>query len=543
MGSEAGAERGGARGAADWRGALRPTSSWRAYAAAPLSVALCTLIAAAADRLRVGEANVIMLFLLGVLAVARQGGRGPSALAAVLSVLSFNFFFVHPRLTLAIGEARYLITFTVMLLVGLVVSNFTIRLRQQAAAAGERERRTAALYALSRELASTRGLDSLLLVAARHVATVFGCRALILLPQPDGRLLPWGGEAGPELATPPVAAFAPDAAELAAARQAFERRSPAGRSTPVAPDAAALYLPLLGSQAIVGVLGVRLADRGRPLSPDQQRLLDTFASQTALAVERATLARAAAQAMVAAETERLRAALLSSVSHDLRTPLAIIAGALDNLAQHGDSLDPQARRELAQAAAVETHRLNRLLGNLLEMTRLEGGAVRVRKEWQPLEEVVGVAVARAAGDEGAGGLPGDHPLSIELPPDLPLIPLDGALIEQVLVNLLENAAGHTLPGTPIVLRARQTPGAVEVEVADRGPGLAPGEELRVFEKFYRGGAEGGRGNVGLGLAICKGMVEAHGGRIWAENRPGGGAAFRFTLPLEGDPPVLPAEGA
>ncbi|NTU81889.1 MAG: two-component system sensor histidine kinase KdbD, partial [Chloroflexales bacterium] len=270
--------------------------------------------------------------------------------------------------------------------------------------------------------------------------------------------------------------------------------------------------------------------------------LETFASQTALAVERAALAREAARATVAAETERLRAALLSSVSHDLRTPLAIITGALTNLTQSGDSLDAATRADLAQTATDEAQRLNRLVSNLLEMTRLEAGAVQARKEWQPLEEVVGVAVARVAGDETREGLlPGNHPLSIDLPPELPLIPLDGILIEQVLVNLLENAVKHTPSGTPITLCAQQMGAAVQVEVADRGPGLAPGDERRVFAKFFRGGASRSRGSSGLGLAICKGMVEAHGGRIWAENGPGGGAVFRFTLPLEGTPPQIAPE--
>ncbi|NTU85901.1 MAG: two-component system sensor histidine kinase KdbD, partial [Chloroflexales bacterium] len=220
----------------------------------------------------------------------------------------------------------------------------------------------------------------------------------------------------------------------------------------------------------------------------------------------------------------------------------IIDGSLTSLAQGGDGLDSATRAELVQTAHEESQRLNRLLSNLLEMTRLEAGAVRVHKEWQPLEEVVGVAVARVAEDDAySGRLPGNHPLRIALPSDLPLIPLDGILIEQVLVNLLDNAVKHTPTGTPITLRAQRAGTAVQVEVADGGPGLAAGDEQRVFDKFYRGGTDRSRGSVGLGLAICKGMVEAHGGRIWAERRPEGGAAFCFTLPLDGTPPQLPAE--
>ena len=528
--------------AAPLREELRITSPWQSYAVAPALVALCTAVALAIDRYGIGEANVTMLYLLGVLGVALAGGRGPSALAVVLSILSFNFFFVHPRFSFAVTDVRYGITFSVMLVVGLVVSNLTVRFRQQAEAARERERRTAALYALSREFASTREMANLLQVAVRHIYTVFANQVVILLPRADGPLQPWGDCSGWASTLSPLQLFGLSASEQGVAQWVFDHTEPAGLGTNTLPSAEALYLPLTGSRASVGVLGVRPTNRQHLLSPEQMQLLETFASQTALAIERATLATKAAQATVEVEAERLRTALLTSVSHDLRTPLAIITSALTSLRQGGAALDAATRDDLAQTASVEAHRLNRLLGNLLEMTRLEAGAVRVHKEWQPLEEVVGVAVARVADHEvPAGLLPGERPLAIDLPPDLPLIPLDGILIEQVLVNLLENAVKYTPAGTPVTLQARHVGAAVEVEVTDQGPGLAPGDEHRVFEKFYRGGADSSRGNVGLGLAICKGMVEAHGGRIWAENRAQGGAVFRFTLPLEGTPPQIPVE--
>jgi two-component system sensor histidine kinase KdpD len=524
---------------------LRPTSPWQTYAAAPALVALCTLLALLFDRSGIGEANVIMVYLLGVLGVALAGGRGPSALAAVLSVLTFNFFFVEPRITFVVSDARYLITFGVMLLVGLVVSNLTVRFRQQAEAARQRERRTAALYALSREFASTRGLERLLEAAVRHIHAVFDSQVVILLPCGDGVLQPWEDCGGWAQGMATEQHFALSAAEQGVARWVFDHKEQAGLGTNTLPSAEGLYLPLSGAQRVVGVLGVRPRERSQLLNPEQVHLLETFASQTALALERAGLAAEAERAGLAAETERLRAALLSSVSHDLRTPLSIITSALTSLTQGGSGLDAATREDLAQTACNEAQRLNRLLSNLLEMTRLEAGAVRVRKEWQPLEEVIGVAVGRVAdGVTAPGMLPEEHPLTIDLPPDLPLVPLDALLIEQVLVNLLENAVKHTPAGTPIVLRAQLVPAgnaeqSVEVSVADRGPGLAPGDETRVFDKFYRGGADSGRGNVGLGLAICKGMIEAQGGRIWAENRAEGGAAFRFTLPIVGIVPQLP----
>lgn len=526
------------------RGELRLSSPWQSYAAAPALVAVFTLIGLGVDRIGFSEANIIMLYLLGVLGVALTGGRGPAALAALLSVLSFNFCFVHPRGTFAVTDARYLITFGVMLLVALVVSNLTIRFRQQAEASRQRERRTAALYALSREFAGTRGMPNLLVVAVRHIHAVFDSQVVILLPCADGMLRPWGEHRGPVEEQEATQLFAISGAEQGVAQWVFDHKERAGLGTNTLPSADGLYLPLSGSRRVVGVLGVRPRQRGQLLHPEQVHLLETFASQTAVALERAGLAVEAERATLAAETERLRAALLSSVSHDLRTPLAIISGSLASLTADGADLDPATRDDLVQTARDEAQRLNRLLSNLLEMTRLEAGAVQVRKEWQPLEEVVGVAAARVAGDgERAGLLPGGRPLAIELAPDLPLVPLDGILIEQVLVNLLENAIKHTPPGTPITLRARLMGGSIQIEVADGGSGLAPGDELRVFDKFYRGGADSGRGNVGLGLAICKGMVEAHGGRIWAENHPAGGAIFRFTLPLDGTPPQIAPEAA
>ncbi|WP_129671834.1 sensor histidine kinase KdpD [Candidatus Chloroploca sp. Khr17] len=528
---------------------LQLTSPWQTYAAAPVLVAVCTLLALGVDQLGIGEANIIMLYLLGVLGVALAGGRGPSTLAAMLSVLSFNFFFVNPRSTFTVTDVRYLITFGVMLVVALVVSNLTIRFRQQAEAARQRERRTAALYVLSREFASTRGTEKLLRVAVRHIAEVFDSQVVILLPCADRMLRPWGEVSGWSEGIDPAHLFGLSGAEQGVAQWVFDHTERAGLGTDTLPSAEGLYLPLIGSRRSVGVLGVRPRQRTQLLNPEQVHLLETFASQTALALERAGLAVEAEQATLAAETERLRSALLSSVSHDLRTPLAIITGALSSLTQDGDELDRDTRADLARTACDEAERLKRLLTNLLEMTRLESGAVHVRKEWQPLEEVVGVAVAQVAdGDEPSGLLPGSRPFDITLPADLPLVLLDGILIEQVLVNLLDNAVKHTPLGTPIRLAARFIPAsagqpqpAVEVSVTDRGPGLAPGDEQRVFDKFYRGGADSGRGNVGLGLAICKGMVEAHGGRIWAENQPEGGAMFRFTIPLEGHPPTVGPE--
>jgi two-component system sensor histidine kinase KdpD len=260
--------------------------------------------------------------------------------------------------------------------------------------------------------------------------------------------------------------------------------------------------------------------------------VDAFAAQMALAIERAMLAEETSKARREIETEQLRSSLLSSVSHDLRTPLAVITGSASALLQGGTSISEPTRQDLLKTVLEEAERLNRLIRNLLDMTRLESGAVKIKKEWLPLEELVGAAVdrveARLTGRE----------LHVELPRDLPLVPCDPMLIEQALINLLENAGKYSTG--PIDVSAAQRGTEVVVEVADRGPGIPPGEETRVFEKFHRAVREGSTEGVGLGLTICRAIVSAHGGRIWVQNRDGGGAAFRFALPIEGEQPRLPA---
>ena len=283
------------------------------------------------------------------------------------------------------------------------------------------------------------------------------------------------------------------------------------------------------------MLGVRPKDPHDLDTPEELHQLETFANQTALAIERTLLADEAQHAQVRMETERLRNSLLSSVSHDLRTPLAAITGAATTILESGAHLDTQTQRELLESVRDEAERLNRLVQNLLEMTKLESGALQLRKDWHPMEEVIGAALSRL-GKRLAG-----RRVTTRVPPNLPLVAIDDVLIEQVLVNLLDNALKYTPPGSPIDIIATATDRSVTVEIADRGPGLPPGEEDKVFEKFYRGQSAGDRG-AGLGLAICLGVVRAHGGRMWAQNLPGGGVAFLFTLPFtEAPPPAVPAD--
>jgi two-component system sensor histidine kinase KdpD len=471
--------------------------------------------------------DVAMVYLLGVALVASRYDRGPAVVASFLSIVLFDFFFVPPRFTFAVSDVGYVLTFAIMFVIALLISGLTFRIRAQAETARVRERSTAALYAMSRELAATRSQADLLAIARRHLEASFGARVAILLRGPDGVVaVAPGSEPG----------VVPDEKERSVAQWAYDHGRPAGLGTDTLPGAKAQYLPLVASTGTVGVLAVQPLDRASLAEPGVQSLLAAFAGQSALAIERGIMADRAHEEEIAVEAERLRTSLLSSLSHDLRTPLAAITGAASSLLQqYGSDAAVPARRELLTTILDESARMNRLIANLLDMIRVETGALQVQKEWQPLEEPIGVALIRLEERLRA------HPVNVSLPPDLPLVPVDGVLIEQVFVNLLENAAKYTPPGTPIEIAADALDGAVRVSVEDRGPGLPSGEESRVFEKFYRGSSAAPGSGIGLGLTICRGIIMAHGGRIWAEHRPGGGAIFRFTLPLTGPPPVTPAE--
>jgi len=498
---------------------MRPTLTQYGWGA--LVVAVCTVVGAVLGRYS-SITDVAMVYLLGAGVVATRYGRGPSVFAAFLSIGAFDFFFVPPQYTFSVTDVRYVLTFTVMLGIALVISGLTLRIREQAETARTRERRTGALYAMSRELAAARGQRELIDVATRHLQDTFGAQAQFLLPDATGRVaVPVG--------TPP--GYPLDDKELSVAQWVFSQGRTAGVGTDTLPGSQAFYQPLVASRGTVGVVGLRPADPARFEDPTLRQLVETFAGQAALALERGLLTEQTQREQLEIEAERLRTALLSSLSHDLRTPLAAITGAASSLLEERSGLSDATRRDLLKTILEEAERMTRLIANLLDMIRVESGALEVQKEWQPLEEVIGVALIRL--DVRLR----DHPVGVRLPPDLPLVPLDAVLVEQVFVNLLENAVKYTPAGTQIEISAVAESGVVRVEVADRGPGLPAGEEVRVFEKFYRAPETAARGGIGLGLAICRGIITAHGGRIWAENRPGGGAAFRFTLPLSGAPPV------
>ena len=490
-----------------------------AYLAAGTGALLATAVSRAVFGPR-QLADAVMVYLLGIVLVSLRFGYGPSLLAAVLSVLCFDFFFIPPLYTFAIHDLSHVVTFAVMFLVALVISGLTQRVRAQADAADQREQLTAALYALSRELAAAKRVQDIAEIAARHLFDALALHAVLFVPTGDRS----------KLSALPAPTVEPDGdrAEAGIAQWVWDHQRPAGAFSDAFSSSLKSYVPLLASRGRVAVLSVSAEDSSRLRNPENRQYLGAFTNQIASAIERTELAGEAQWAQLQMETEQMRSSLLSSVSHDLRTPLAVVTGAASSLLE--DAIDAATRRELTETILQEAQRLNRLLRNLLDMTRLEAGAVRVNKEWQPLEEVVGAALNRVE-DSLAG-----RQVLTDLAVDLPLVPLDAVLIQQLFLNLLENALKYTPAGSPIEIVGRRQPGGVEIVVADRGPGIPAGEEQQIFEKFHRISGDRG-GGVGLGLAICKGIAMAHGGRIFVSNRPGGGAEFHVYLPIDGEPPA------
>ena len=506
------------------RRSLRRTSTRRKYLYALVGIALATVVAWAMYPY-FSPANLIMMYLMAVIVIAIRLGRGPSVLASIVSVATFDFFFVPPYLSFAVSDIQYVLTFAIMLIVALVISNLAVRIREQAEVARDRERRTAVLYAMSRDLATHRGTAMLAQVAAKHLREVFDGQVALFLADAEKRVRLQRGE---------QLFFDLDPKESGVAQWVFDHNERAGSGTDTLPGASALYLPLVGSTGPIGVVAVRPKDTGLLLDPEQLHLLESLINQVALAIERTRLSDEAQQAHVRVETERMRNAILSSVSHDLRTPLATITGAASSLLDERSPLKASDRLELSQSIYREANRLDRLLKNLLDMMRIEAGAVHLNKEWHPLDEIVGAALSRL--EERLKNVA----VRTTFPPDLPMVQIDGVLMEQVVINLMENAAKYALAGTVIEVSASAGNKEAVVEVADRGQGIPVGEEVRIFDKFYR--AKPAReGGVGLGLTICRGIIEAHGGRIWAENRTGGGAVFRFAIPLSEEQPPIAAE--
>jgi two-component system sensor histidine kinase KdpD len=459
-------------------------------------------------------ANLVMLYLTSVVISAVFLGRGPSLLAAILGVLAFDFFLIPPYLTLAVSDTEYLITFAALFVISLVISSLTGRVREQVEAAVRRERQTSALYTLGRDLTSATDLKSIAETIIVHIEQALGREVAIFLPV-NQQLLTFASSSD----------FQPDEHELAVAIWAFERGELAGRGSDTLPAAPLRCQPLKTSKGIVGVLGVRTKDAGSFLTPEQRQTLSAFANQAALAIERTNLAEQAQKTELLQATEKLQTALLNSVSHDLRTPLVAITGALTSLDEQAENLNEKFRQSLVGTAREEADRLNRLVGNLLSMTRIESGAIKLHREPGDIQNMIGTAL------EQLGGRVEDHEIRVNVPDDFPLVPLDFTLMVQVVVNLLDNAVKYSPKDSLIEVSASLRDGNACLQVTDRGVGIPTEDLTHVFDKFYRVQRPESVSGTGLGLSISKGIVEIHGGRISARKHEGGGTVVAFELPL------------
>ncbi len=490
---------------------------------------LVTLFSAFIAYLMVGRlelANLVMVFLLGVVLVATRFGRGPSVLASILGVGIFDFLFVPPYFSFSVSDSQYLITLITMLVVGVVISNSMVNVHSQAKVAAHRERRAAVLYAMSRELARSQSEEEIVRTAVRHLHSEFSSRNVILFTDSNGRI-----------AYPKQKSIAESlhGADLSVAQWVYDHNEMAGQGTNTLPGAEAIYFPIYGEDKVLGVLALLPVNLRRVFLPEQQKLLETFLRQIGQAVTRIRLAEQAKTTQMQMEAERLRNSLLSAISHDLRTPLATIIGSASTLLEGEGHLQTQDKLDLSRVIVDEAERMSNLINNILDMARLDAGVVELNRQWHPLEEIIGTVLTRLHKHLA------DRPVRVTLPEGIPMVFADAVMIEQVLINLLENAIRYTPQGSELEITADISDHAVEIAVADRGPGIPQGREEHLFEKFYQARHEAAQSGVGLGLAICRAIIEAHGGRINAQNRLDGGAVFTFVLPIELSPPVMELE--
>ncbi len=493
----------------------RRGSGFDAYLIATAIALLCTILSWALQRV-FGVQNGFLVFLLGVAVVAVVYGTGPSIWASCISTALLAYFFMPPIFSFAVSDIQHVFTLLVMATIGVVISNLTSQVMHQAEAARSNAKRFEALYRLSRELADLAGSEHLVRATVRHIESVVGGTATVLLPDPRRGFRPI-----------PAAPLATEfrASEWSAARAALDSRTATGLGTHTMPNVTAQFLPLAIAQNAVGVLAARPPDGHHDFNEEQHRMLLMLANQLTGALERDRLSHQIQTAQDEMETERMRTALLSSVSHDLRTPLAVIAGASSTLLDGQVQLTQDARRGLHVTIFDNANRLSRIVDNLLNMTRIESGVFKVVKQSHVLEEVVGSTLRNMT--ESLQG----RRIEVRIPADLPLVPMDEVLFQQVLINLLDNAQKYSPAESPIELSADLDGERLRVEVGDHGSGIAPGEESRVFDKFFRGAAfRKDQLGSGLGLTICRAIIAAHGGTIVAENRPEGGARFRLWLP-------------
>ena len=459
--------------------------------------------------------NLVMVYLLGIVVVALFGRTGPSNLASILSVLALDYFFIPPLYSFTVENVQYWITLMIMFLVSQVISHLTILSRHQVEAVGLAENRTSALLSLTRQLSTSRGTDKLLAIAVRYISEMFDSEVLVLLPD-NSHLTIRARYHSTQLL---------NAKEQSIAEWVYELGQIAGLGTQTLSSSDALYVPLLGSQGTVGVLRVRPNDSRRFFAPEKMRFLEACANQIALALEVDRLQEQAKKSEFQAQTVEVRNALLQSVSHDLRTPIISIMGSASMLNEAGKDMDAHTLNKLSNDIYNESEQLGRLINNLLQITYLEAEAVRLQKEPHSLRDTIDIVIHSLHRELGK------RPIHIHVSNDLPRIPFDKILLEQVLENLIDNATKFTPPKSPIDITAKIDNKNLVVSIEDHGPGISKDEVDKLFEKFYRGRMLTTERGLGLGLALCRHIIKAHGGEIWAENRPEGGAVFRFTIPL------------
>ncbi len=488
-----------------------------------------TVLSTAVDHLIFGHlelANLVMVYLLGVVFVATRFGRGPSVLASVLGVGFFDFLFVEPYYSFSVSHSQYLITLLAMLIVGIVVSNLMINVRSQAKVASHRERRAAALYSMSKELSSSQSEEDAVGIAVKHLHAEFSSPNVVLFPNNNDRIV---------FPNQPALAQSFRGADLSVAQWVFDHNEIAGQGTNTLPGSEAIYFPIHNEDKVLGVLALLPINLRRVFLPEQQKLLDTFLGQIGQAVARIRFSEQIRSTQMQMEAERLRNSLLSAISHDLRTPLATIIGSASAIAQDNGELNALDRLALGQGIVDEAERMANLVNNILDMARLEAGVLELNKQWYPLEEIIGTVLTTLQKQLS------NRPIKVKLPKGIPMIWGDSVMIEQVLINLLENAVRYTPQGSELEIIAEIHPSSAEITVADHGQGIPKGQEQQLFEKFYQTRHETAQSGVGLGLAICRAIVEIHGGNIYARNRAEGGAEFVFSLPLEQAPPTVEPE--
>lgn len=466
------------------------------------------------------EANLILLYLLAVVLVTLRFGRQPGILASFLAVLAYDVFMVPPYFSLTVAEPQYLLTFAIMLGVSLLLSHLTANLQHQARIAQQREGRANTLFKLATELSGALSMEQVSDIAGACLQATFHAPAILLFPDKNGALAPLGAAAGSPLRLADTV--------LIVAKLVYEREVVAGYDEGATIAAGVQCVPLRAPMRTRGVLILVPPDASQPMGAEQERMLQACAAQIALAIERVHYSQVAHAAMLAIESERLRNVLLNAMSHDVRTPLTAIMGLSSTLAS-GPALNEGTVRELGQAVHDAATRMNKLVNNLLDMAKMHEGTVTLNRQWQLLEEIVGSALAELSA--ATSGMR----VELSLPATLPLLHLDAVLLERVMYNLVDNAAKHGAAGGVIAIDARLVGDAVEVAVSDRGPGIVVGMQEAIFAKFVRGDPAATDHGVGLGLAICKTIITAHGGTIRAHNLAAGGARFVFTLPI-GTPP-------